>query len=194
MSTYKNLSRGDLPKFLNMIEDMFKHIVTNGTLDVCYLRYYLLLLYEYCICYAYFQLLPDVNTIDHAEINLKYLKSFCRSMTCDDLVIRVCFTFYTVRNNSTHLTKELLSSDEVLSLISQPQFYSVLQCCSIPDYIMDTLRELSTCNDSTQFDSIERLKEFFGANMSMLPAAYSQVQITEAECKDIISTFGYLKA
>lgn len=83
---------------------------------------------------------------------------------------------------------------EILVLLKDPDFYSIINCFQLPNFVTDILHQCVDILSPKAFDSIKCLKEFFGSNISLLPAAYSQVQITEAECKEIISTFGYLKA
>lgn len=105
MSLYKDLYKKDMPKYLELILNGFRHILdSNGNVNIFQLRYCLILLYEYCICYSYFALNPSVSYVDGKDIKVSHLRIYVSTKVSNLLDLNMSSVrFMHVRNHSAHL-------------------------------------------------------------------------------------------
>lgn len=126
---------------IKYLPDMLMHVsncmqdIRNGSKYALFIA--ILLLFEYCICYAYFAVRPDATSTDKG-CNLRDLK---RLFMDDYNEERNCCInkFSAVRNNIAHSSKRIYQSNELMLLLTDKYFETVLRKCKVPEEIIFTV-------------------------------------------------------
>lgn len=216
MSTYKKLTK----ELLDACKEMLIK-ATEQDLTRISIRYMIILLYEYCTCYAYLQM--HTAFIDSSvNIALKSLKQYCCKLLDNDIANRLCSQFYSTRNSFAHITESLFDDLLIIELLNTNDFYTLLGLFDLPESVLQTLRNyaiehsgdsdqldytqhkvgdaidlLSTvsigdCTTPEDFNPFDYIRQKVGDYINLLPVASVCDCKTPEDCQDLIDSLAHL--
>ena len=182
MSTYKRLTKDLLVKCRNLLVKM-----TESDLTEISIRYVIVLLYEYCICFAYLQ---NHSSFEDSSVNiaLKSLQQYCGATLNRDMTDHICFKFYSARNAFAHLTESLFDDNRLLELLMIDGFYTILGLFNLPESVLQTLHNyaIEHSGDSDQLDYTQQ-------NVGDTVNSSSTVSVGDCTTLEDFNPFDYIR-
>ena len=152
MSTYKKLTKELLYACKEMLIEATEQDLTRISI-----RYMIILLYEYCTCYAYLQM--HTAFIDGSvNIALKSLQQYCCKLLDNDIANHLCYQFYSTRKSFAHITESLFDDAIIIELLSTDDFYTILGFFDLPNSVLHALHSYASkhLEESDQFDHTQQ--------------------------------------
>ena len=186
MSTYKKLTK----ELLDACKEMLIE-ATEQDLTKISIRYVIILLYEYCTCYAYLQM--HTAFIDGSvNIALKSLQQYCCKLLNNDIANHVCYQFYSTRNSFAHITESLFDDSTIIELLNTDGFYTILSLLNVPEALLAALRNYNIKSSQEEFNPWEYIRQEVGDYIKLLPVAALDNCKTPEDCHDLVDSLAHL--
>lgn len=170
-----------------MLIDLAKKSV-NSIID---LKYLIVLLYDYCICYSYMYK-NNFKTVENISATLTCLKEFCSSLDTTECVNEVCKRFLATRNGFSHLTEKLFDLSDLQLLLRIDLFYKILQLCDVPVDVILSLREHADNSLNNTFSSHNYLCGILGDKVTLLAEASINACESIDDCNELLDSISHL--
>lgn len=142
MPEYKDVDKSDMPKYLNVIEEMVldcKHHFSFAMLFAIIIS-----MYEYCLCYSYFYLNTNVTVLNGQKVTQGHIYGFLSSKKPRYDYHDVCIPFMNARHSLAHLSPEYFYHDKLRSLLGMTKFYELLAQFEFSKETLESLKSFTS--------------------------------------------------
>lgn len=102
MPEYKDVNKSDMPRYLKMIEKMVldcrHHFSFSSLFQI------IITMYEYCLCYSYFYLNPNVTALNGQKVTQGHIYGFLNHQESNIDYHDACELFMRARHSLAHLS------------------------------------------------------------------------------------------
>lgn len=140
MQEYKDVLRNDMQEYINVIKVMLdecKHHFSFYAIDLI-----VILLYEYCLCYSYFDLNPSISVLNGQKITQSHIYACLRKHFPEYDFHSACEAFMRARHSLTHLSTEHFNHTRVKTLLTMSDFFELLYTFDFPEDLLESLMEI----------------------------------------------------
>ena len=179
MSNHREMTLQDAYDMLLVIRQGLQE-VRNG--DKFALLLVIVLLYEYCLCYSFFQVHPNDKRASK-PLNHKDIKSFVNS-DVDENFNYCVNSFSTIRNKIAHCDTVVYCKNDVLYLIMNKYFDIILRRCVVPDDIIMAVSmyyEVYPINDPREF--------IYSLTDNTIPNEEIDLCVTYKDCIELVNKY-----
>lgn len=148
MPEYKDILRNDMQEYMNIIKAMLdkcKHRFSFYVLDLI-----VILLYEYCLCYSYFDLNPSISVLNGQKITQNHIYAYLRKHFPEYDFHTVCEAFMRVRHSLAQLSAEHRNHTRVKTLLTMPDFFELLYTFDFPTEVLESLQVIAQTVESDE--------------------------------------------
>lgn len=140
MPEYKDVLRNDMSEYMNVVKALLsecEHRFSFYVLDLI-----VILLYEYCLCYSYFDLNPSISVLNGQKITQSHIYAYLRKHLPEYDFHSVCEAFMRARHSLSHLSTEHFNHTRVKTLLTMPDFFELLYTFDFPEDLLESLMEI----------------------------------------------------
>lgn len=140
MPEYKEVLRNDMPEYMNVIRVMLdecKHHSSFYVLDLI-----VILLYEYCLCYSYFDLNPSISVLNGQKITQSHIYAYLRKHCSEYDFHSACEAFMRARHSLAHSSTEHFNHTRVKTLLTMSDFFELLSTFGFPEDALEPLMKI----------------------------------------------------
>lgn len=166
MPTYDILSIKTLETCRKTLKDLSVLARHNSLV----MRYFIVLLYEYCVCYVYFALYPKKEHYN-VKITLKHLQKYSTQKLCNEAVNHVCLLFFNARNKFAHITNALFEDTILFELLYDDIFRELVTIFELPEEVIQVIINYENSSLNNTFNPHDYLRSILGDKVDLLPEA-----------------------
>lgn len=138
MPIYSDIAREDLKQYLEILNNMIQ-LCTNSFSKFKLLQI-INYLYEYCLCFAYFELNPDIDFLNQIKLTKGHVHAYLQKYTATNAQQSVATSFASCRDKIAHLSKEYFNCVLTSELLSNEAFYSMLSLFNLQQDMISKLK------------------------------------------------------
>lgn len=146
MPEYKDVLREDMPKYMNVIKAMLSEC--EHRFSFALLQFLIITMYEYCLCFAYFELNPSILALNGQKVTQNHIYSYLKQQRPIYDFHIVCEAFMQARHSAAHLSTEHFTHAKVKAIFTMGDFFELLSTFGFPEDALESLMKIEQYADN----------------------------------------------